>query len=74
VRLQNPRQLPTRAALGVEDHGLQSLRDAVGAVSLRFLTQTNQPSVRFRMQLQQSSKHQHSSYEKYAMPQAFMSL
>jgi hypothetical protein len=26
------------------------------------------------MHLQQSSKHQHSSYEKYAMPEAVMSL
>jgi hypothetical protein len=26
------------------------------------------------VQMQQSSKHRHSSYEKYAMPQAIMSL
>ncbi|HEX7424825.1 MAG TPA: hypothetical protein VF311_13205 [Terriglobales bacterium] len=53
---------------------MQPLRDAVGAVTFRFLTQTDQPSVRFRVQMQQSSKHRHSSYQKYAMPEAVMSL
>jgi len=53
---------------------LQPLRDAVGAVAFRFLTQTDEPTVCFRVQTQQSSKHCHSSYEEYAIPEAFMSL
>ncbi len=44
------------------------------AVPFRFLTEAYQPAVRLRVQMQPSSKHGHSSYQKYAPTEAHISL
>ena len=73
-RFQNSGQIAAGSAFGIQHHGLQAFRHAIGTILFRLLAQADQPAMGHGVQLQQARKHGNSSYEKYATQTLSISL